>query len=82
MKNIIIHHDCEGGIEKSVPRITDWHHEARPIDDKRCSRGTDFLFASSHEFYTRFFFLPLLNPHFIIEKHEKRLPDNPENAEM
>ena len=27
--NIIgIHHKCEGGIEKSVPRITDWHHEA------------------------------------------------------
>ena len=27
-KNINIHHECEGGIEKSVPRITDWHHEA------------------------------------------------------
>ena len=27
--NIIrILHECEGGIEKSVPRITDWHHEA------------------------------------------------------
>ena len=23
-----IHHECEGGIEKSVPWITDWHHEA------------------------------------------------------
>ena len=22
-----IHHGCEGGIEKSVPRLTDWHHE-------------------------------------------------------
>ena len=27
-KNISIHHECEGGIEKSVLRITDWHHEA------------------------------------------------------
>ena len=27
--NIIrIHHVCEDGIEKSVPRITDWHREA------------------------------------------------------
>ena len=25
---IRLHHSCEGGIEKSVPRITDWHHEA------------------------------------------------------
>ena len=23
-----IYHEWEGGIEKSVPRITDWHHEA------------------------------------------------------
>ena len=23
---IRIHYSCEGGIEKSVPRITDWHH--------------------------------------------------------
>ena len=27
-KTIKILHECEGGIEKSVPRITDWHHEA------------------------------------------------------
>ena len=25
-KIIRIHHECEGGIEKSVPRIIDWHH--------------------------------------------------------
>ena len=23
-----IYHECEGGIEKSVPRIAVWHHEA------------------------------------------------------
>ena len=25
---IRIYHECEGRIEKSVPRITDWHHMA------------------------------------------------------
>ena len=25
---IRIHHECEGGMEKSDPRITVWHHEA------------------------------------------------------
>ena len=25
---IRIYHQCEGGIEISVSRITDWHHEA------------------------------------------------------
>ena len=28
IKTIRIHHECDGGIEKSIPRITDWHHEA------------------------------------------------------
>ena len=27
-KSISIYHECEGRIEKSVPRITVWHHEA------------------------------------------------------
>ena len=26
-KTIRIYHECEGGIEKPVPRITVWHHE-------------------------------------------------------
>ena len=30
-ENISIHHECEGGIEKSVPRITNWHYEACPV---------------------------------------------------
>ena len=25
---IRIYHECEGGIEKSDPRITNWHHKA------------------------------------------------------
>ena len=28
---IRIYHECEGGIEKSVPRITVWHHEASRV---------------------------------------------------
>ena len=27
-RTIRIYHECEGGKEKSVPRITVWHHEA------------------------------------------------------
>ena len=27
-ERIRIHHGCEGGIEKSVPMITDWHYKA------------------------------------------------------
>ena len=27
-ENISIYHECEGRIEKSVPRITVWHHKA------------------------------------------------------
>ena len=27
-KTISIHHKCEGGIEKSIPMIADWHHKA------------------------------------------------------
>ena len=27
-ENIRTHHKCEGAIDKSIPRITDWHHEA------------------------------------------------------
>ena len=25
--SVRIHHECEDGIEKPIPRITDWHHE-------------------------------------------------------
>ena len=47
--NMRIHHECEGGIEKSDLRTTDWHHRGLPRDDKLWSRGTDFSIPSSHE---------------------------------
>ena len=28
---IIIHHECEGGIEKPVPKITVWHHKTSRV---------------------------------------------------
>ena len=43
-KNIIrIYHECEGGIEKSVPRITDWHHEVCRMMTNGDSEGWIFL---------------------------------------
>ena len=38
-----IHHECEGGIEKSVPRITDWHHEACQVMTNGDHEGRIFL---------------------------------------
>ena len=43
-KNIIrIYHEFEGGIEKSVPRITDWHHEVCRMMTNGDSEGWIFL---------------------------------------
>ena len=38
-----IHHECKGGIEKSVPRITDWHHEACQVMTNGDRKGRIFL---------------------------------------
>ena len=53
MENISIYHECEGGIEKSVPRITDWHHEACRVMTNGNHEGQIFL---SHP-HNGFFFL-------------------------
>ena len=43
--NIIrIHHECEGGIENSIPRITHWHHEACRVMTNADPEGRIFLF--------------------------------------
>ena len=36
---IRIYHECEGRIEKSVPRITVWHHEACRVMTNSDSEG-------------------------------------------
>ena len=43
-ENIRIQHECEGGIENSVPGITTWHHEAC-----RVMTNGDREVLSSHE---------------------------------
>ena len=40
---IRIYHECEGRIEKSVPRITDWHHEACRVMTNGDLEGQIFL---------------------------------------
>ena len=42
-ENIRIYHECEGRIEKSVPRITVWHHEACGVMTNGDSEGRIFL---------------------------------------
>ena len=43
-ENISICHECEDGIEKSVPRITDWHHEACRVMTNGDHEGQNFLY--------------------------------------
>ena len=49
---IRIYHEYEGGIDKSVPRITDWHHEASRVMTIGDREGTDFSILPSQEYYT------------------------------
>ena len=35
-------------MDKSVPRITVWHHSAEPQDDKTMTLGTDLSISTSH----------------------------------
>ena len=52
---IRIYHYCEGGIEKPVLRITDWHHEACRVMTNSDLKGQVFL-SHSHT-NNGFFFL-------------------------
>ena len=58
---------CEGGIDKSDPRITDWHHEACRVMADGDHEGRIFL--SLPHTNNGFFFL--LTTHFILERREK-----------
>ena len=42
-ETIRIYHECEGRIEKSVPRITVWHHEACRVMTNGDPEGPIFL---------------------------------------
>ena len=50
-----INHESEGRIEKSVPRITDWHHEACRVMTNGDPEGRIFL--SYPQTNNGFFFL-------------------------
>ena len=61
--NIRINHECEGRIEKSVPRIAIWHHEACRVMTNSDPEGWIFLsyphtnngffFIAHHFFYLK-----------------------------
>ena len=67
---ISIHHECQGGIEKSVPRITDWHHEAYRVMTIGDRERRIFL-SHAHTNNGFFFLLTTKIFHFILKKHEK-----------
>ena len=66
---IYMHHECEGKIEKYVPRIAVWHHEACRVMTNGDPEGRTFL--SYHHNNKRFFFL--LTPAFIYLLFKKSL---------
>ena len=71
---------CEGWIEKSVPRITDWHHEAcRVMIIGDCEGRILLSHPHTHDGY---FFLLATKYLILYYKDMKKLPENPEFAEM
>ena len=64
----------EGGIEKSVPWITDWHHEAC-----RVLRRDGFFYPILTRIMDSFSYSQL-NTSFILEK--LKIPENCEYADM
>ena len=67
---IRIHHKCEGGIEKSAPRITHWHHETCLVMTNGDYKGRIFL-SQPHTFIFGFFFLLTTKYHILYcKKHE------------
>ena len=66
---IRIHQECEDGIEKSVLRITAWHHEAYRVMTNGDCKGQIFL--SHLHTNNGFFFLLTTRYRIDIRKHEK-----------
>ena len=60
---ISIHNECEGGIEKSVPRIADWHREAWRVMTNGDPEGRIFL---SHPHTNNGFFFLLTTKYLIL----------------
>ena len=75
-ETVRIYHACEGRIEKSVPRIAVWHHEACRVMTNGDPDGRIFL---SHSHMNNGFFFLLTTVFF---KFQTKLPDTPEYAKM
>ena len=67
--HIRIHHECRGGIAKSVPRITKWHHEARRVMTNGDREGRIFL-SHPHTNKGFIFLLTTKDSHLILVTHE------------
>ena len=70
---IRIYHQCEGRIEKSVPRIAVWHHEACREMTNGVPEGRSFFYPTHTRIMDSFF---LLTTVFL------KLPEVPEYTKM
>ena len=73
---IRIYQECDGGIERSMPRITVWHHEACQVVIIGYPSGRFFSFPSSHK-ECIVFMLTIKFRTFI----SQRFPENPDYTE-
>ena len=74
---IRIYQECEGWIEKSVPRIAIWHHEACRVMPNGDPEGQIFL-SYPHTNNGFFFLLTTVFIYLFLDK----LPEVPEYAKM
>ena len=70
---IRIYHECEGRIEKSVPRIAVWHHEACRVMTN--GDPEEQIFLSYPHTNNGFFFL--LTTVFLIKNKLPQVPEYP-----
>ena len=70
-KNIRIRHECEGGIEKFVPWINDWHHKACQLMTNGDQEGQIIYFHPQTN--NRSFSCSPIRTTFYIGKREKGL---------
>ena len=75
---IRIYHECEGRIEKSLPRIDVWHHESCRVMTNGDPEARIFL---SYPHTNNGFFSSLLTTVFIY-LFKKKLPEVTEYAKM
>ena len=70
LRTIRIYHECERGIEKSVPRIAVWHHEACRVMTNGDCEG--WIFLSHPNTNNGFFFLLTIKYCILILKTDSR----------